>query len=775
MLIERIFTKNAKCLSYLKVVQRNMFNKIGFKLATVFGLLFILNISSVFSKERLVESQESYKQALKKSEPGDSIILKDGDWKDFEVVFSAKGTKEQPITLRAQTNGKVTLSGNSNLRLSGEYLVVSGLVFKNGFTPSSEVISFRRNKDDLANHSRVTEVVIDNYSNPDRFESDYWVAMYGKNNRFDHNHLVGKRNKGVTLAVRLNTEQSQQNHHRIDHNYFGPRPIFGSNGGETLRIGTSHYSLSDSFTVVENNYFDRCNGEVEIISVKSGQNEIRNNTFYESRGTLTLRHGNGNLIEGNVFFGNGVDHTGGVRIINRDQLVKNNYFEGLTGYRFGSGFTVMNGVPNSPINRYHQVVNAKVENNTFIDVEHIHLAAGSDKERSAVPENSSFKNNLFFNKNSQAPFSVFDDVSGIKFSNNISNPQENSKIETGISAQRVSLKRAANGLLYPDNEKLESFGASVNLEPTKKDETGTAWYDKTEPEVQFGSGKTISISASGDALFDAVLSAGAGDVLILDDGQFDLRKIVKINKTISIKAKNKQQSTISFDRSTLFEIADGGSLQLDGLVINGTNSPDSSGNTLARTSKWGMTKNYRFEVKNSRIENLVINHSFHFFDSGSRAFASYILIENNRFENITGDLFRLDKESDDLGIYNAEYLTVKNNEFVDIEGSLVKLYRGGSDESTFGPHLIFQGNKVQKSGLGKRNKSQASIWLHGVQVTTIEKNEFSDSQLISIEHTVGEPVTDVLDNQFKNTELPNIVELRVKGPHTANLKNNSQL
>lgn len=179
---------------------------------------------------------------------------------------------------------------------------MSGLVFKNGYTPSSAVIEFRKNKDELATHSRVTQVVIDNYNNPDKRESDYWVALYGKHNRFDHSHLVGKRNKGVTVAVRLNSEQSQQNHHQIDHNFFGYRPTFGSNGGETLRIGTSHYSLSDSFTVVENNYFERTNGEVEIISVKSGKNQIRNNVFFESRGTLTLRHGNGNIIEENVFF-----------------------------------------------------------------------------------------------------------------------------------------------------------------------------------------------------------------------------------------------------------------------------------------------------------------------------------------------------------------------------------------------------------------------------------------------------------------------------------------
>ncbi len=226
---------------------------------------------------------------------------------------------------------------------------------------------FARNKENLANHSRVTEVVIDGFNNPERTETDYWVSIYGKHNRFDHNHLAGKSNNGVTLAVRLNTEASQENHHRIDHNYFGHRPILGSNGGETMRIGTSHYSLTDSFTVVENNYFDRCNGEVEIISNKSGGNVFRGNVFFESRGTLTLRHGNGNLVENNIFFGNGADHTGGIRLINKRQTIRNNYLQGLTGTRFGSPLTVMNGVPDSPINRYHQVEDSVIENNTVID------------------------------------------------------------------------------------------------------------------------------------------------------------------------------------------------------------------------------------------------------------------------------------------------------------------------------------------------------------------------------------------------------------------------
>ena len=48
-----------------------------------------------------------------------------------------------------------------------------------------------------------------------------------------------------------------------------------------------------------------------------------------------MRHGNNTQVEGNVFFGNDVDHTGGIRVINAGQTVRNNYMEGLKGSRFG--------------------------------------------------------------------------------------------------------------------------------------------------------------------------------------------------------------------------------------------------------------------------------------------------------------------------------------------------------------------------------------------------------------------------------------------------------
>ncbi len=402
--------------------------------------------------EYLVNDKSEYQEVSNRLEAGDKVILANGIWQDFEILFQGQGTAEQPIVLTAQEKGKVIISGQSNLSLYGEHLIVSGLVFKDGHTPTSTVISFRKSENELANNSRVTEVVIDSFNNPERYDTDFWVMMYGKNNRFDHNHLEGKSNKGVTMAVRLNTEESQNNHHRIDHNYFGPRQMLGSNGGETLRIGTSHYSLTDSFTVVENNYFDRTNGELEIISSKSGNNIIRGNVFFESVGTLTMRHGNDTLVENNAFFGNGVDHTGGIRLINKRQTVRNNYMEGLAGYRFGGALVVMNGVPNSPINRYHQVEDSIIENNSLINSDHIQLAAGSDLERSAVPIRTDFKQNLIYSESNKDTFTIYDDVSGITFADNVTNATESFQIEQGFAIEDMEMTRSDNGLMYPSSD-----------------------------------------------------------------------------------------------------------------------------------------------------------------------------------------------------------------------------------------------------------------------------------------------------------------------------------
>ena len=718
----------------------------------------------------LVETQQEYRAATEKLQPGDTIILANGVWKDFEIVFAGKGTVDKPISLTAETKGGVIISGQSNLSIAGEHILVSGLIFKDGYTPTDSVISFRTSKTELANHSRITEMVIDNFTNPERFEVDYWIAMYGKHNRFDHNHIEGKRNKGVTMAVRLDSDNSRENYHRIDHNYFGLRAVLGSNGGETLRIGTSHYSLSNSFTVVENNYFDHCDGEVEIISVKSGGNQVRGNLFYESKGTLTLRHGNDNVVEDNIFLGNGVDHTGGIRVINKRQTIRNNYLQGLTGYRFGGGLVVMNGVPNSPINRYHQVDGAVIENNSLINVEHIQLAAGSDAERSAIPVNSKFNNNLVFNKNRRDAFTLYDDVTGIQFTSNVLNNVKNPQITEGFANQRVKLVRAPNGLLYPKDENLANVGANRDLTVLEKDQTGVSWYPKSDSSLRFDAGQTLAVNPTPGALEDAIKKAEAGDIINLTAGNYLVSKVLEIDKPLTFAGNGKAQ--VEFERSTLFEIADGGSLKLSGLVVSGKSSPDNVGNSVIRTSRYSMLVNYQIMVEDSKFIDLDVNRSFNFLNVAKSTMADSIDITNSQFSDVSGAILALNKEADDYGIFNADYVRISDSSFENVGGALVNLYRGGTDESTFGPHFVLTNSKLKNVGAGSKNKSKSSIDLHGVQVTQIENNRFADSSVIKINHTVGEPVTRIFKNRFSATPAPQVMELNSDKENTAVIGNN---
>src|SRR5205823_7447134 len=117
----------------------------------------------------------------------------------------------------------------------------------------------------------------------------FFVHLYGADNRMDHCYLAGKTSESPTLQIEA---EGQPNYHRIDHNHFGPRPPLGRNGGETMRVGYSGQSMRNSGTLVESNLFDRCDGEIEIISSKSCGNIYRFNTFLDCAGMLTLRHGN---------------------------------------------------------------------------------------------------------------------------------------------------------------------------------------------------------------------------------------------------------------------------------------------------------------------------------------------------------------------------------------------------------------------------------------------------------------------------------------------------
>ena len=255
-------------------------------------------------------------------------------------------------------------------------------------------------------------------------------------------------------------------------------------------------------------------------------------------------------------------------------------------------------------------------------------------------------------------------------------------------------------------------------------------------------------------------------------GNFVEPRLISIDKPLTITGSGKSRSKIVFERFALFEMQNGGSLEIKDLEISGESAPDSSGNTVIRTLQRAMLNNYQIRLESVAITDLDVNHSFNFMSVSKGSFADSIEIIDSSFENVTGAILSLDKESDDYGIYNAEYVTIENSSFKSVQGDLVDFYRGGTDESTFGPHFSLRDSNLDNVGNGKRNKSKSSILLHGVQVTAIENNKIENSPAITVNHTVGEPVTRVLNNKFKNTPQVSVEELNSDKENTAILEGN---
>jgi poly(beta-D-mannuronate) lyase len=351
--------------------------KLLFSPSSVIGFLALLFAPLVGAAEHRAAGAGDIERLMPKLAPGDSLVLADGTWRDVRITFQSQGTAEKPITLRAEHPGKVTLAGNSSLAIEGAHLVVSGLLLQDARGSGDGIrISGR--------HCRLTECAVVDCA------YRFFAHLAGSDNRIDHCYLAGKTNDSPTLQVEV---ESRPNHHRIDHNHFGPRPPLGRNGGETIRLGYSWQSMSNSATVVEHNLFERCDGEIEIISNKSCENIYQDNTFADCAGMLTLRHGNRCRVDNNFFIGHHKRGSGGIRVIGEDHTILNNYIDGVAQ----GGIWVTAGIPDSPLKGYFQARRILIAFNTIVDSAGpcVDLSAGlGSSGRTLLPADVTLANNL---------------------------------------------------------------------------------------------------------------------------------------------------------------------------------------------------------------------------------------------------------------------------------------------------------------------------------------------------------------------------------------------
>ncbi len=357
------------------------------------GLSFVSKATDHFAT-----SASEANEMLKTAKPNDRIILKDGVYKNAVIKFI-----NSSITFTAEHAGKVFFEENSTLSFAGEQNTIEGFVWQNGGKglDTKAVIELRIGKE-VANYCSIKNCSIDGYNTSDLNTDNKWVSLYGTYNTFTHCLLKDKFNKGATLVVWL--DGKTEAHHTISYNCFlnrqnGPN---ADNGLESLRIGTSETSFTPSHCVVAFNRFEKCDGEIEIISNKSLHNSYLHNSFVNNDGGLTLRHGNDCLVDGNFFDGADKQKSYGVRFIGQGHVAINNYFYHLNGspsQAFRAPVTLVNGLVNTPLNGYFQVRRAVVSDNIFVNciTPNIRIGAFSKRDGMTVaPDTVLIKNNLVF-------------------------------------------------------------------------------------------------------------------------------------------------------------------------------------------------------------------------------------------------------------------------------------------------------------------------------------------------------------------------------------------
>ena len=375
--------------------------------------------------EGMVSDAASFKAALRTAVPGSEIVWADGEYEGVVLKMIAEGTSEAPIILRAQTPGKVVFKGVSSITLQGSWLVAEGFCFTGLDTSvKGSVLTFAKG----SSNCRISNCKIDGKSSKASDVDTKWVSMYGTRNEISHCTFLEKKNMGCLLVVWM--EDGVVPEHRIADNYFY-RPYTNyddngkaRNGQESIRIGTSDFSMSKAACTVSGNHFYRCHGErAEIISNKSCFNVYTGNLFEESDGALTLRHGNDCVVRGNYFLSGGKSDVGGVRIIGERHVVEENYFLNLTGTNYKAALCVVKGESAAELNGYWTVKDCLVRNNVFVDCRYGFVInyGGRDTQDSAPRNLTISGNKLISGKSYMIPVTVLEDTpaDAVKWDGNI--------------------------------------------------------------------------------------------------------------------------------------------------------------------------------------------------------------------------------------------------------------------------------------------------------------------------------------------------------------------
>ena len=385
----------------------------------LFWMIAVLELVSSLQARVYTVSNATEFNALPSLKAGDVVQLQSGTYgalnkNIISTITSDEVAQANPIKIYAMKPGGVVVNAPSYLLFSGRGIIFAGVDFGPGcgLLSNADILCADYHSRYITfSHLRFNACGSTNANG----EDVHWIRLRGFNNNIEYCSFVERPEISRNVTVEFMPDISEggidvPRNHTIRYCYFGtryaPASASGSdsdNGFESIRIGIGDVQTFDMRVTVEKNVFYHAiwrtdgtfAGEPEIISNKSKGNTIRNNTILETQGGICLRTGQNCTVEGNFIFGAGnysgnsivtgtaSTRQGGIRVIGKNHVIRNNYIANIIGTDARAALCVMSGESNyyegDPVNAlpnvgsYLPADNAQIYNNTFLNCAEMNL------------------------------------------------------------------------------------------------------------------------------------------------------------------------------------------------------------------------------------------------------------------------------------------------------------------------------------------------------------------------------------------------------------------
>jgi hypothetical protein len=212
--------------------------------------------------------------ALKTVRPGDTILLKDGNYANQNITIAGSGTETNPIIIQPDNQDGITLSGTTRITVTGDHIIMRNFLLK-----GIDELKL------MGTHCRLTD---------NRITAKHFIIQ-GKNNRLDHNIMIDIQRLTISESYNIldyNDINRTHVHIKSQHN-----TIHKNNCSNTMI-----YNYKPNNVIASNSFTDKGLGMV----IETSDTILYNNSFKDGEEAIQLASASNTIIAENTFHGNDV-------------------------------------------------------------------------------------------------------------------------------------------------------------------------------------------------------------------------------------------------------------------------------------------------------------------------------------------------------------------------------------------------------------------------------------------------------------------------------------